>query len=82
MTRITGIPRRRPSITGAKVATTPGSALSSTGISMKRPATRCGECVASSRATLAPSEVPPTIAASSSRWSISASSWRAKSGIE
>ena len=43
---------------------------------------RSGSRVASSSATLAPSEVPPTTAESSSRWSSSATSWRAKSGIE
>ena len=44
---------------------TAARALSSTGISRKSPRARSGSRVASSRATLAPSEVPPTTAESS-----------------
>ena len=77
-----GRPKRRPSMIGVKNAATPVSALSSTGISMKRPRTFSGSRVASSSATLAPSEVPPTTAESRPRWSISFDTWRAKRGIE
>ena len=67
---------------GVKKPATPVSALSSTGISMNSPRTFSGSRVASSSATLAPSEVPPTTADSMRRWSISFETWRAKRGIE
>ncbi len=54
----TGRPSRRPSSTGVKAPATAGRALSSTGISMKRPRTRSGSRTASSSATLAPERGP------------------------
>ncbi len=69
-----GRPKRSPSISGVKKPATPVRALSRTGISMKSARARSGWRVASSSATLAPSEVPPTTAESSSRWSINAAS--------
>ena len=58
------------------------SALSSTGISITMPRTREGASDATSSVVLAPSDVPPITASSSSRWSSSATTSRPKIGIE
>src|SRR4051794_30472023 len=57
-------------------------ALSSTGISMIIPRTLSGAAVATSRATLAPSDVPPTMACPAPRWSSRARTWSANALIE
>ena len=73
MRRVTGAPKVSPTRIGVKNAAQASIALSSTGISMTMPRTRSGACDATSSVVLAPSEVPPITAWSSSRWSMSAS---------
>ena len=79
---ITGSPKVSANSSGVNAAPQAGIALSSTGISMIIPRSRSGASAATSSVMLAPSEVPPTTACSSSRWSSSATAWRANSGIE
>ena len=68
-TRNTGSPKRSAISIGVKTIAAPSRALSSTGISMNSAPARSGWREASSRPTLAPSEVPPTTGASRPRWS-------------
>ena len=79
---ITGVAYLSAISSGVKAAPQAGIALSSTGISMIIPCSRSGACEATSSVILAPSEVPPTIARSSWRWSSSAIVCRANSAIE
>jgi hypothetical protein len=65
-------PNVRETSSGVKASAQPSSALSSTGISTSMPRTRSGAATVASSVALAPSEVPPTTACSSSRWSSSA----------
>ena len=69
-------------ISGVNAIAQASSALSSTGISITIPRRRAGASEATSSVVFAPSEVPPTTASSTSRWSSSATTWRAKIGIE
>jgi hypothetical protein len=57
-------------------------ALSSIGISAIIPCIRSGAATATSSETFAPSEVPPTTAFSTSRWSSNPTVCSAKAGIE
>jgi hypothetical protein len=79
---MTRSPKVRAIISGVKAIAQPSSALSSTGISTTMARTRSGACTAASRVALAPSEVPPSTASSSSRWSSSAIICSPKKGIE
>ena len=80
--RATGAPKVSPASSGVKPIAQPSSALSSTGISINSPLTRSGAAAAASSDALAPSEVPPSTAWSTSRWSSSAIVWRPKIVIE
>ena len=79
---MTGSPKLSAIISGVKAIAQPISALSSTGISTIMPRTRSGACTAASSVALAPSEVPPSTASSTSRWSSSAIICCPKRGIE
>ncbi len=73
---------RAANISGAKARMPASTALSSTGISTSSPRTRSGARSATSSATFAPSEVPPTIAWGASRWSSRATTCSAKAVME
>ena len=77
-----GAPNVRPTSSGVKASAQPSSALSRTGISITSPCTRSGAAAAASSDALAPSDVPPITARSTSRWSSSAIAWRPKIVIE
>ncbi len=71
-TFITGSPTVSANSSGVKATAQAGIAWSRTGISTIVPASRSGAAAATSSEMLAPREVPPTTARSSSRWSSSA----------
>ena len=73
---------RAANISGAKARIPASTALSRTGISINNPRTRSGARSATSSATFAPSDVPPTIASVAPRWSSSATTCSAKAVIE
>ena len=73
---------RAMNIGGPKASRPASRALSSTGISRIRPRTRSGAMSATSRPTLAPSDVPPTTACAAPRWSSSATTCSPKAVIE
>ena len=77
-----GAPNVIETISGVKKIAQASSALSSTGISTTIPRTRFGASEATSSVVLAPSDVPPITASSIFRWSSSATTSRAKIGIE
>ena len=81
-TRAIGAPNVSPTSSGVKITPHATSALSSTGISITSPRMRSGARTAASSVTFAPSDVPPTTASSSSRWSSRATVCSPKSGIE
>ena len=64
--RATGAPKVSPTSSGVNAIAQPSRALSRTGISTSSPRTRSGAAAAASRLTLAPSEVPPITAWSTS----------------
>ena len=80
--RAAGAPKVSPTSSGVKAIAQPSSALSSTGISTSSPRTRSGAATAASSVALAPSEVPPITACSTSTWSSSPIAWRPKVVIE
>jgi hypothetical protein len=76
-----GSPTVSANISGVNATAQASSALSSTGISTIIPRSRSGASEATSRVTLAPSDVPPTTAASTPRWSSSPTTSCAKKPI-
>ena len=77
--RITGSPTVSAIISGVNATAQASSALSSTGISTTIPRSRSGASDATSSVVFAPSDVPPTTASSTPRWSSSATtSWAKK----
>jgi hypothetical protein len=70
-TFITGSPTVSATSSGVNATAQASSALSSTGISTTMPRSRSGASDATSSVVLAPSDVPPTTASSTPRWSSS-----------
>ena len=79
---ITGSPTVSAISSGVNATAHASSALSSTGISTTMPRSRSGASDATSSVALAPSEVPPTTASSTPRWSSSPTTSCANKPIE